>query len=92
MEIARELEMPRVLVPPGPGVFSALGLLLSDPEHESLQTLFGRLDETAPADVFAAFERLQSEMQRRLVEDGHDPKAMRVQRFADLRYARQASS
>ena len=90
MEIARELEMPRVLVPPGPGVFSALGLLLSDPEHESLQTLFGRLDETAPTDVFAAFERLQSEMQRRLVEDGHDPGAMHVQRFADLRYARQA--
>ena len=90
MEIARELEMPRVLVPPGPGVFSALGLLLSDPEHESLQTLFGRLDETAPEDVFAAFERLESEMQQRLVEDGHDPEAMQVQRFADLRYARQA--
>ena len=90
MEIARELEMPRVLVPPGPGVFSALGLLLSDPEHESLRTLFGRLDETAPEDVFAAFERLESEMQQGLVEDGHDPEAMQVQRFADLRYARQA--
>ena len=90
MEIARELEMPRVLVPPSPGVFSALGLLVSEPEHESLQTLFGRLDETAPKEVSTAFDRLQSDMQQRLAEDGHDPDAMLVQRFADLRYARQA--
>lgn len=90
MEIARELEMPRVLVPPSPGVFSALGLLVSEPEHESLQTLFGRLDETTPKEVSKAFDRLQSDMQQRLAEDGHDPDAMLVQRFADLRYARQA--
>ena len=90
MEIARELEMPRLLVPPSPGVFSALGLLVSDPEHESLQTLFRRLDETAPEEVVEAFERLQSDMQQRLAEDGHDPNAMVVRRFADLRYARQA--
>ena len=90
MEIARELEMPRLLIPPSPGVFSALGLLVSEPEHESLQTLFGRLDETPPEEISDAFERLQSDMQQRLVEDGHDPDAMHVQRFADLRYARQA--
>ena len=90
MEIARELEMPRLLVPPSPGVFSALGLLVSEPEHESLQTLFGRLDETAPESISQAFERLEADMQQRLVEDGHDPGAMLVQRFADLRYARQA--
>ena len=80
----------RLLVPPSPGVFSALGLLVSDPEHESLQTLFRRLDETAPEEVVEAFERLQSDMQQRLAEDGHDPNAMVVRRFADLRYARQA--
>ena len=90
MEIARELEMPRLLVPPSPGVFSALGLLVSEPEHESLQTLFGRLDETDPEAISQAFERLRADMQQRLVEDGHDPAAMLVQRFADLRYARQA--
>lgn len=90
MEIARELEMPRLLVPPSPGVFSALGLLVSEPEHESLQTLFGRLDETDPEAIAKSFERLQADMQQRLVEDGHDPDAMLVQRFADLRYARQA--
>ena len=54
------------------------------------RTLFGRLDEAPPEGISDAFARLQSDMQQRLVEDGHDPDAMHVQRFADLRYARQA--
>ena len=37
--IARELQMRRVLVPLAPGVFSAAGLLLSEIEHEFVQTL-----------------------------------------------------
>ena len=41
-EIARTLSIQRILVPPAPGVFSALGLLFSDVEHEVTQTVLGR--------------------------------------------------
>ena len=41
-EIARTLSIQRILVPPAPGVFSALGLLFSDIEHEMTQTVLGR--------------------------------------------------
>ena len=36
-EIARTFQIKRVLVPVAPGVFSALGLLFSDTEHEFIR-------------------------------------------------------
>ena len=44
VEIARALEIRAVLVPPAPGVFSAVGLLFSDVEHEFVRTLLLRGD------------------------------------------------
>ena len=41
-EIAKTLEMTRVLVPPHPGVFSACGLLLASIEHELSQSPSGK--------------------------------------------------
>lgn len=90
LEIARELQMPRMLVPPSPGVFSAHGLLVSDAEYESLRTLFGRIDHFGPGVVDKAFTDLESDVYARLKEDGLDPQSMIVSRFADLRYAGQA--
>ena len=90
MEIARELEMPRLLIPPSPGVFSAFGLLLSETEHESLQTLFGQLDKMTVTDILSAYDALQAKMVSTLIEDGHNPKNMIAERYADLRYAHQA--
>src|SRR5207245_9697966 len=37
-DIARELEIPRVLVPPHPGITSATGLLATDLQHEFVAT------------------------------------------------------
>ena len=48
VEVARALGMRRVLVPPAPGVFSALGLLFSDTEHEVVRTLMLRGHEITP--------------------------------------------
>ena len=90
MEIAKELDMPRLLIPPSPGVFSAFGLLLSEIEHESLQTLFGRLDKISIEEISKAFNELQTKMENTLIEDGHDPKTMGIKRYVDLRYALQA--
>jgi len=41
-EIARALQMQRVIVPPAPGVFSAFGLMCSDTEYLAIRTLFRR--------------------------------------------------
>ena len=47
-QIAAELQMTHILVPPAPGVFSALGLLLSDAEQELTRTLMRAAAELAP--------------------------------------------
>ncbi|CAA9475629.1 MAG: N-methylhydantoinase A [uncultured Solirubrobacteraceae bacterium] len=82
-----ELGIRTVLVPEAGGVLSALGLALSDLRRDLVQPLLARLDADDPAAahgaVIAAFEALES--RGRALLDGP-----RLERHADLRYARQA--
>jgi N-methylhydantoinase A len=86
--IARELQMRRVLVPLAPGVFSAAGLLLSEIEHEFLQTLPARGEDVTAEMLSAAYRELEAEAERALAAEGVDDAA--VSRFADIRYTGQA--
>ena len=90
VEIARALQIRRVLVPPVPGVFSALGLLYSDAEQEFIQTVMIRADNAEPARVAAAFDNLEAEARAAMVADGFPADRVTVERLADLRYAGQA--
>lgn len=90
VEVARALAIRKVLVPPAPGVFSALGLLLSDVEHEFGATVFRRidaLDDTALADAFAG---LEARARAALAEEGHAAERVSLKRSAELRYSGQA--
>jgi N-methylhydantoinase A len=89
-EIARSLQMSTVLVPPAPGVFSALGLLFSDIEREFLQTFFRRLDDLYSDDADAAFRQLEDEAREALAAEGHGGSEIALRRLADIRYAGQA--
>ena len=88
VEIARALAMRRVLVPPAPGVFSALGLLFSDTEHEVVRTLMLRGDEITARRLEAAFAELEAEATADLA--GTAGATVTVSRYADIRYAGQA--
>ena len=90
LAIARELAMKQVLVPPSSGVFSALGLLLSDAEHELVKSLHGVLHETPPDDIQRAHDDLIDQARATLAAEGHDPAMVEIRRFADLRYCGQA--
>jgi len=89
VDLARELSIPTVLVPPNPGITSALGCLLVDIQHD-LSTMFvGRVDRLAPADVQRGFEELESEAFERLRAEGVDPSDMVLKRTIDMRYVGQ---
>ena len=90
VEIARALQMRRVLVPPAPGVFSALGLLYSDAEQEFSQTVMMRADSADADRVAAAFEALEAGARAAMVADGFPAEEVTLERLADLRYAGQA--
>lgn len=90
VEVARALSMRRVLIPPAPGVFSAVGLLFSQTEQEFVSTIMLRSDEMAGDAIETAYEALLAEAAGALREEGISPDGMSFTRLADLRYAGQA--
>ena len=90
VEIARALQMRRVIVPPAPGVFSAFGLMCSDTEYLAIRTLFRRTSEVGVTDLRAELAQLEAQVREQLAADGVRPEAMTIVHTADLRYAGQA--
>src|SRR5258706_9791597 len=82
--------MREVIVPPDPGVFSAVGLLLSDIEQERSRAFLRRLTGVEPAAIEAAYAELETAIRADLEADGYGAKDVVLARFADLRYAGQA--
>ena len=88
VEVARALGMGSVLVPPAPGVFSALGLLFSDTEHEVVRTLMLRGEDLTAGGLGSAFGDVDEEARAHLARNGDAP--VTVSRYADVRFAGQA--
>ena len=84
--LARELGIPTVLVPPSPGIASAVGMLATDIRHEFVATRRLRLDGLAPATLEALFADFVAEGEARLERDGVPLADRRMLRSADLRY------
>ena len=89
-EVARQLGMRRVIVPPNPGLFSAFGLLLSNIEHEFVQTFFRRSTEVGVGELEAMYDALEAQAHAALEADGFEPDQRTINRQADLRYSGQA--
>jgi N-methylhydantoinase A len=88
--VAREANIPRVIVPPHPGITSAVGLLMADVRHSMLAAF---IVPTAQADLEEAerqFAALRAEAERRLLDDGVPPAATTFRRAVDMRYLGQA--
>ncbi len=87
--IARELGMAGVIVPLYPGVYSAIGLIMSDVKHDYIQSKMEPLSKVAPADVNAMFARLEAQAAEELSSDGFSAGEVRIERALDMRYAGQ---
>jgi N-methylhydantoinase A len=59
--MARTLEIRSVIVPPAPGVFSAVGLLEADIERHFSRSFLRALRRTGPAEIVEAMEALAAE-------------------------------
>ena len=86
--LAAELGCPRVLVPPNPGVLSALGLLAAPVTVDRARAHLARLEAVAAAALAAAWDELERDARRTITEQGLEVAAVR--RTADLRYRGQA--
>jgi N-methylhydantoinase A len=87
--IARDLGMAGVIVPLYPGVFSAIGLLMSDVKHDYIRSKLTPLSEISPVDVNGMFERMVAQALDELRDDGFSAEQIRIERALDMRYAGQ---
>jgi N-methylhydantoinase A len=89
-QVAAELHIPRVLVPPAPGLVSAQGLLLADQRTDCALTYPVRLDAVEPGRLTAAFRRLEAEGRARLRDGPAGPLA--IERIAECCYVGQRNA
>jgi N-methylhydantoinase A len=84
--VARELNIPTVLVPPNPGVTSAMGCLLVDVQHDITRMFLQPASQADPEAIDAAFRELEEEGRERLAHEGVASEDMTFQRLVDMRY------
>lgn len=89
VEVARMLEGREVLVPPHPGITSAMGLLTTDLSADAVRTCF-QLSTALDLDRIAAdFAAMEAQITARFAADALPVETARFTRAADLRYAGQ---
>jgi N-methylhydantoinase A len=91
LDVARDLGIRRVVVPPLAGVFSAVGMLASDLEHIALDTVTQPLDALTTSDLKRMKAGLADDVARRLLADGFTGERVALSWEADLRHEGQAT-
>jgi N-methylhydantoinase A len=90
-DLARDLGIARVVVPPLAGVFSAVGMLACELEHIALRMIVRALDTVSADELRAAKAGLAEEVGAHLAADGFAPARLAFAWEADLRHEGQAS-
>jgi N-methylhydantoinase A len=88
--VAEELEMPRVIVPPAPGNFSAFGSLISDLRRDYVRTRLTPTRHGEFAEVDHMFAELEEEARAELAVEGVSPDRISMIRFLGMRYVGQS--
>jgi N-methylhydantoinase A len=87
--LARDLDIPLVVVPRNASVLCAGGMLLSDYVRFYTRTVFGREQAFVAADLNAALGDLEREAAAEFVREGVDVRTLSFSRSADVRYVGQ---
>ena len=88
--LIRDAEMPAVLIPPSPGIFSATGLLTTDLKRDAATTVIRRLAELDPDEVESTFAALEVGGAAELEAEGLSRDAIEFVRQIDMRYVGQS--
>jgi N-methylhydantoinase A len=87
--LAAELQMPEVIIPVNAGVYSALGMLMSDLRRDYLRTDVMTLEKEAFKKIKSTFTNMEKEAIAAYQTDGFKEKNIVFEYFTDLRYAGQ---
>ena len=84
--LAADLGMSKVVVPPMPGVSSALGLIMADPRRDFVRSRLRGLADIDASELSAVFTELRQQALSEFVTDGFDGDSIEFAFSLDLRY------
>lgn len=88
-EVAAMIGVPEVIVPPFPGITSAMGLLTTDLKYDLTRTQFQKSVSIDFERLNQDFQDMETELRARLAADQVHPRDMHFERVGDLRYVGQ---
>ena len=87
--IAENLGMAGVIVPLYPGVYSAMGLVMSDVKHDYIRSRMTALARTDEAGINAVFAELEKQARKDLADEHFPDDRVVIEHALDMRYAGQ---
>ncbi|MBW7836948.1 MAG: hydantoinase/oxoprolinase family protein [Sphingomonadales bacterium] len=88
-EVAALMDIPEVIIPPYPGITSAIGLLTTDLKYDAVRTLFQTSENVDMTRLDADFADMEAAVRRQFAADGVADGQITIQRLADMRYVGQ---
>jgi len=88
--LAAELRIPLVMIPPDPGVTSALGMVVSHLRRDYRATRIQLLDTPDVDAINEIYERFESDAIKDLSEDRMERHQIKLDRYMDVRYVGQS--
>ncbi len=89
VDVARDLGIPEVIIPPYPGITSAAGLLTTDLKYDAIRTEFQTSGNVDGDRLSRDFDAMRAGLATQFKVDGLDEDAVAYQRSGDLRYVGQ---
>ena len=84
--VAKELSIPRVIIPPMPGHFSALGMLVADLRHDYVQTFLHDLQSADMKVMHSCLQQFEDHARTTLMSEGAHPDSLSSALSQELRY------
>ena len=88
-EVAAELDIAEVIIPPYPGITSAVGLLTTDHKYDAIKTEFQIQGDIDMERLNRDFDAMQGNLRKQFEAEGLSEDEMKFERAGDFRYAGQ---
>ena len=90
VELAQALNMTNIIIPQYPGIASAFGMLSADVRHDYVQTYIAVSNNVDAKRLQSIYQHMEKQGIHQLSNEGFSDQSIIMNRYADLRYVRQA--
>ena len=84
--LASDLKMTKVVVPPSPGVTSAMGLVMADLRRDYVRSRLRLMSELTADELATVLADLRGQAEREFEHEGFGPEEVILEFFIDIRY------